>query len=556
MKKFQNHKFQVLVCSNVTIHPLEEYIAEELVEYDLAVTLGNFDNVWADAAESKADFVLIHNEILNLTQEYSTRFFDSQYSIEVAAHLEAQVNTLQRSLKRQDAPRIISTSLSPFPLGLRRLNSSVAELCHRYDLAMLEVSSSVIDFGRLLSEFGLDSAINWSSFYRFVAPYEHEFLRLLARNISSEVKILCEGYKKVLSVDLDNTLWGGILGEDGPDHLVLDDTTPKGKCFEEVQRLLASLSTKGTLLAISSKNNFNEVKKLFEQLEMPLSLDSFSNTAINWHDKVQNLRQMAKELNLDTDSFVFLDDSDFEIASVSGHLPEVRCFKVPESTFIYPYWFRQDVLPQFGGQTKTEEDAKRVAYYKMERERSNAQTHFESEIDFISSLELSLTMKIEDALGILRVAQMTQKTNQFNLTTRRYTEENISRMLLDEDCLVISGAVADRFGDSGKTMLAIIDQCKTDSPRIDSFLISCRVIGRGLEYTFIAKLLGHLKAQGHKCVSAEYIKTEKNSQVSDFFDRAGFTLVNRFSEGHEYRLLLNDYQLELKGNINVKFGGN
>jgi FkbH-like protein len=192
----------------------------------------------------------------------------------------------------------------------------------------------------------------------------------------------------------------------------------------------------------------------------------------------------------------------------------------------------------------------------MERERSNAQTHFESEIDFISSLELSLTMKIEDALGISRVAQMTQKTNQFNLTTRRYTEENISRMLLDEDCLVISGAVADRFGDSGKTMLAIIDQCKTDSPRIDSFLISCRVIGRGLEYTFIAKLLGHLKAQGHKCVSAEYIKTEKNSQVSDFFDRAGFTLVNRFSEGHEYRLLLNDYQLELKGNINVKFGGN
>lgn len=556
MPQLPNRKLQVLVCANVTIHPLEELLAEELVEFDVAVTLGGFDNVWADAACATADFVVVHNEILNLTSEYSSRFLDAQYSREVADHIELQAKTLQRALIRHDAPKVIATSLSPFSLGLVRVNASVSELCHRYDRTMLDVAASVVDFGRLLSEFGFAAAIDWASYYRYSAPYTHEFLRVLARSLAAEIRTQYEVSKKVLIVDMDNTLWGGILGEDGPDRLVLDDTTPKGKCYQEVQRLIAELPKTGVLLGACSKNNRDEVENLFKHRKMPLSLAAFSDTAINWQDKTTNLQNMAHALNLGIDSFVFVDDSDFEIAGVISRIPEVRCFQVPGSTFTYPYWFRRNVLSLFGGQGQTEEDANRAAYYQVEQDRRSAQTRFTSEADFIGSLGLSLTMKIEDVAGVKRVAQMTNKTNQFNLTTKRYSEEKIAAMLLDDDFLVISGAVADRFGESGKTLLAIISGCRTPAPRIDTFLMSCRVIGRGLESAFMETLLAFLKSKGCTQVTAQYVMTQKNSQVADFYDRMGFAQVDGNSTEKEYRLPLADRQSEFKGNIDVKFDAN
>jgi FkbH-like protein len=557
MPPLPNRKLHVLVCANVTIHPLEELLAQELMEFDVAVTLAGFDNVWADAASATADFVIVHNEILNLTSEYSSRFLDAQYSREVSDHIELHARTLQRALIRQDAPKVIATSLSPFSLGLVRVNASVSELCHRYDRAMLDVAASVVDFGRLLSEFKFAAAIDWASYYRFSAPYTNEFLRALARSLAEEIRAQYEGSKKVLIVDMDNTLWGGILGEDGPDRLVLDDTTPKGKCYQEVQRLVAELPKTGVLLGACSKNNRDEVENLFKHRKMPLSLASFSaNMAINWQDKATNLQNMALALNLGIDSFVFVDDSDFEIASVISRMPEVRCFQVPKSTFTYPYWFRRNVLSLFGGLGRTEEDANRALYYKAEQDRKSAQTRFTSEEDFIGSLGLSLTMKIEDEAGGIRVAQMTNKTNQFNLTTKRYSEDKITAMLLDDDFLLISGAVADRFGESGKTLLAIISGCKTPAPHIDTFLMSCRVIGRGLESAFMETLLAFLKSNGFAQVTAQYVMTQKNSQVADFYDRMGFAQVDGNSTEKEYRLALADRQSKFKENVDVKFDTN
>jgi FkbH-like protein len=176
-----------------------------------------------------------------------------------------------------------------------------------------------------------------------------------------------------------------------------------------------------------------------------------------------------------------------------------------------------------------------------------------SEADFIGSLGLSLTMKIEDSTGIVRVAQMTNKTNQFNLTTKRYSEEKIAAMLLDDDFLVISGTVSDKFGDSGKTLLAIIGGCRTATPYIDTFLMSCRVIGRGLESAFIETLLVFLKAKGYRQITAKYIMTQKNLQVANFYDQMGFAQIDENSIEKEYRLSLASRQPELRKNINVDF---
>jgi len=553
MTKTPNKKVRILLCSNVIIHPLEDFIEECLLGYDVEVSVGNFDNVWVDGAKSECDFVFIHNEILNLTKEYSSRFFDPEYSNSVAVHLEGQIKTLGSQMLRKGAPRIISTSLSPFTLGLRRLNPLVSELCHRYDEAMSKISISVLDFGRMLCEFGLKSAISWPSYYRFSAPYEQDFLKLIAHNLAAEIKNHFLGVRKVLAVDLDNTLWGGVLGEDGPENLSVDDMTPKGKCFEEVQRLLTTLRARGIILALCSKNNYEDVEKFFNQCSMPLSLDCFSAKEVNWIDKPQNLKKIAMKLNLGTESLVYLDDSDFEIAGVVGQMPEVLSFQVPAKIFGYPFWLRNELLPAFAFESVTEEDSQRSNYYWAERIRMQFQTKFDNEADFIGSLELSLTMDIEDSHGIKRVAQMTNKTNQFNLTTKRYTEKNISMMLGDNNYLIVSGSAKDRFGESGKTLLAIVDACRTCEPNIDTFLMSCRVIGRGLEFAFINKLLGYLKSEGFAFVTAQFIATSKNAQTAGFYEHVGFDVVNRSPEVITYRFSLTDYEPPYEGKIDVKF---
>ena len=541
------------MCSNVTLHPFDEFLAEELARYDAEVTVADFDNVWIDAAESTADFVVVHNEILNLTSEFSARFFDPNYSRDVADHLEAQIGTLRQSLQRENSPKIISTSLSAATLGLSRLNAGTLDLCYRYDKAILGVSSAAIDFGRLLAEYGLNSAVNLSGFYRYVAPYEQDFLRFFARSIGAEIGRQIGSLKKVLVLDLDNTLWSGVLGEDGPHGLVFDDTTPKGKCYLEVQRTIRALVAHGTLIAACSKNNLADVTGFFEHCQMPISLESFSYTAINWHDKTQNLYTIAQELNLGTESFVFLDDSAFEVSNVSSRMPEVTCFQVPPDTFRYPLFFRSEIIRLFETNAKTEEDSKRVSYYRTEQERKRVKVQFENEVDFINSLELVLELKVEDASGTARVAQMTNKTNQFNLTTKRYSEKEIAALIEDNDFSVISGSVSDRFGETGKTILLILSACNSERPQIDTFLMSCRVIGRRLEIAFADAVFAYLKNRGYVEVAGRYIESAKNSQVADFYDRLGFKVTSADEKVVDYVLALKNYQPKLKGNIDVRF---
>lgn len=550
--KLNSRQLRILVCSNVTLHPFEEFLAEELAGYDVSITVAGFDNVWAEAAKATEDFVIIHNEILNLTTDYSARFFDADYSAGVAHHLETQIEGVRQSLRREGSPKIISTNLPAFTLGLNRVNAEVADLCHRYDKAIGQLSTAVVDFGRLLAEYGVNSAVSWSGFYRYAAPYDHGFLRFFAKSVAAEIVRQIGSVKKVLVVDLDNTLWSGILGEDGPQGIVFDDSTPRGKCYLEVQKTIRTLATKGALVAACSKNNYTDVAGLFEQSRMILSLDSFSHAAINWEDKAQNLRNIARELNLGTDSFVFLDDSAFEISNVRSRMPEVTCLQVPKDTFRYPLFVRNEIVGLFETSAMTDEDTRRAAYYQVERERKNAKAQFESEIDFIDSLELVLELRVENASGIARVAQMTNKTNQFNLTTKRYTEEEIALLIEDADARVITGSVADKFGESGKTLLMILTGCTSALPQIDTFLMSCRVIGRNLEFAFADAVFENLKSQGYAELVGRYKKSAKNAQVADFLDRLGFRLTNGDAEAKEYLLDLRDYQRKSRGNINVR----
>jgi len=548
-----DQQVSVLVCSNVTLHPFDEFLENELESFNVKVKIANFDNVWMDAEVATTDFVFIHNDILNLTVDYAARFTDKDYSASLASHFESRVSRLKQSLQRVNAPKIISTNLAGTALCLSHAHHNVEEMCHRYNSAIGGLTNSVLNFDQALADFGLVNSLNWSGFYRFTAPYKHDFLQYLAKLVATEIKRQIIGVKKVLVLDCDNTLWGGVVGEDGAKGIKFDDSSPKGKCFNEVQKLIKSLSALGVLLAVCSKNNFEDAAEAFAQEALPLTMDSFSCVKINWEDKTKNIEEIAKALNIGLDSFVFLDDSSFEISNMLSRRPEVTSLQVPESIFSYPNFFRNQVLPLFNLSSITEEDISRAIYYNSEKQRTNVKAEFDSKEEYINSLQLEIHIKNNDLDSVARIAQMTNKTNQFNLTTKRYSEDEITALVESNNVNVFSGSVQDKFGDSGKTILVIVNDLENKVAVLDTFLMSCRVIGRNLEYAFLDAVINDLKQTGFEQIRAKYVKTLKNSQVQDLYDRFGFICDKETENVREYYLNLAEYTPKSTEKIGIKY---
>lgn len=552
--KKENKNYSILICSNVTLHPFEEFLESELASLNVAIRVADFDNIWMDAEKSSSDFVFIHNDILNITPDYVSKFFEKSYSDSLIEHLLERIKCLKEKQAKPNSPYIITTNLSALPLELIMSNNNVEQLCRKYNESLNTISHSIVDFSQHIARFGLNEAISWPNYYRFSAPYKSDFLKTLASLVANEVKSLVMGKKKVLVLDCDNTLWGGIVGEDGASGLVFDDSTPKGKCFNEVQKIVGNLSNMGVITAICSKNNYNDVAEVFSLNNLPLSFNSFTCKKINWSDKADNIKEIASELNLGLDSFVFLDDSEFEIENMKYRVPEVTCFRVPDRVFDYPQLFREQIFPLFNTSNVTIEDEMRVYYYNAERERKKNKEGFSSRDDYINSLGLEIYIKEEDQAGLKRITQMVNKTNQFNLTSHRYNESEMLSFVESDLYFIFSGSVKDKFGDSGKTILAIFQYLDSQTVNIDSFLMSCRVIGRNLEFAFMDFLLNKFKSVGVKYIRASYVKTAKNSQVSDLYENIGFDCKSATGNVKEYFLDLEGFCIKNRNNVGIKYG--
>ena len=328
--------------------------------------------------------------------------------------------------------------------------------------------------------------------------------------------------KKCLVLDLDNTLWGGVLGEDGIDGIQVDGDYP-GKAYHYWQEGLKELERNGVILAICSKNNQTDVEALFAAREMPLSLKDFACTRINWNDKATNIREIAQELNIGLDSMVFVDDNPTERELIRQQLPMVSVPEWPAQPYELPMFYAQLVNDYFSVYTLTDEDKKKTEQYRQNANRAQAQAQFTDMEDFLRSLEMRLTIREATEVTIPRIAQMTQKTNQFNLTTKRYTESDI-RSLLEEGAQIWTLAVADRFGDNGITGLMIL---KSENGWIlDTLLMSCRVLGKGIEEAFFKSVISRYNG----VLTAQYIPTAKNGQVAEFYERMGLKL-ERMNDG-------------------------
>ena len=409
-----------------------------------------------------------------------------------------------------------------------------------------------VDFGDFTRRFPVHQLIDWKFYFisqMVISPKRaHDF----AKWWEHKTKELAFIRKKCLILDLDNTLWGGILGEDGIAGIRIGGDYP-GKAFSYWQEALLELSKKGVMLAVCSKNNEADVFEAWEKNPfLTLRKEHFVAWRINWADKATNIAELAKELNIGLDSMVFIDDNPHERELIRQMLPDVEVPEFPKQPYELMSFFDELVERYFRIQSLTTEEQAKTQQYKENAQRNAAKSNFSNYNDYLRSLAIHVTITPLNEFNLQRVAQMTQKTNQFNLTTKRYTESDITQ-LSKTGALIYCMSVKDRFGDSGITGEIILVPEEEQTMMIDTLLLSCRILGKGIEFAFLNTILNALKDKGIKTVKAEYIKTAKNEQVANFYDSAGFAVtassseVKFYSKSIEEKTPIDDiYSLEIK----------
>ncbi|HVT35012.1 MAG TPA: HAD-IIIC family phosphatase, partial [Nevskiaceae bacterium] len=345
-------------------------------------------------------------------------------------------------------------------------------------------------------------------------PFAGAQLPLYAEQVCRIVAALRGKSRKALVLDLDNTLWGGVIGDDGLEGIVLGQGDGTGEAHLHVQRVALTLRDRGVVLAVSSKNEDATARLPFQKHpEMLLREEHIAVFQANWNDKAANLKAIAKELNIGTDALVFLDDNPAERTLVRQMLPEVAVPELPEDPALYARTLL--AAGYFEAITYSAEDRARADFYRDNAQRVALQQQAGGDIEaYLASLQMTLTLAPFDAIGRARIAQLINKSNQYNLTTRRYTEAEVERMESDPACYTLQARLADSFGDNGMISVVIARRAGDDW-ELDTWLMSCRVLQRRVEHAILAQLVSAARARGIKRLLGTWLPTEKNMMVQD-----------------------------------------
>ena len=423
----------------------------------------------------------------------------------------------------------IVPSFSPFgildnkvDLGYRKFFSILNDKLEKF--AKDNVQLFILDLNAVASNFGKDNYNSPPMYYRGSFLFADQFLIHVSYEIMAYIKALKGKNRKALVLDLDNTLWGGVIGEDGIDGVKLNINYP-GNEFYDFQKIIMSLYNRGVILAVNSKNDPDYALEVFQKHPyMLIKENNLGAYRINWTDKATNIIQLAKDLDIGIDSLVFLDDNPIERERVRSSAPEVLTVEMPSSPSVYRKTLEK--INDFSLLSLTKEDLQRGEMYYARRKRQDLETNVQSMDEFIKTLGLEVTIKKVDSFSLPRVTSLINKTNQFNLTTKRYTEIEVKKMMEDPNKNIYTLQVRDKFGDEGLVGVAITDVQEDKSMRIDNILMSCRVIGRKVETTFLTKILRDAKNKGSLVVTGKYIPTRKNGLVKDFFQNHNFSKLS------------------------------
>ena len=542
-------KYKIALISNITISYLKEVLELTLREKGInaEVTLADYDVIVQESHRySNFNAVVIFWELINLVDGLQSKIYlmDQDEIDRLENKVKSEIDIVLNNTA--NVPLVIINQFSaalldnnPFQQGPLKILGNQLNKSLRTKLITTQV---VFDINTVFSNIGIEKCRDLRQFHTSKTLYTVDFFRNYCKSTLPAFLAVNGKSKKVLVLDCDNTLWSGIIGEDGETGVQMNDSTPKGKIFKEIQTILLNMQKQGVLLALCSKNNEEDVNMILNNHpDMLLRDNNIVAKRINWQDKATNIAEIASELNLGLDSFVFLDDSNFEIGLVKQKLPMVESVQVPANISEFPLLLKE-LKMLFFSFSKTDEDNNKTEMYLQESQRKKHLQFHDSIGNYLSSLGLSLSIILDKEIPVSRAAQMTQKTNQFNLTTIRYTEPDIIRMLDDPEYVVVAFSVSDQFGEYGITGMAII-HIKNSIAYLDTLLMSCRVIGRNLEIAFLDEIVLFLMKKNIKTLFTSYVRTPKNKQVESFFEKFGFTVIESNELRKDFSIQLENYKM-------------
>lgn len=552
---------KIALLSNVMVHYWKEVLeyALRLKGFEPSLYMGDYDNILQESSNiADHDVVCIIWELSNLLDglEYKAELLTHEELDSLKNKVRAEVQLTLENLK--DHSLVLLSKFSAQPFRSRNLRndaySQLANELNEYLIQLLPNNTTLVDLDPVYQQVGIDMSINTRDYYTSKTLYTTDFFKSYTAQLIPFFTSAYGKAKKALIFDCDNTLWKGVLGEDGFDGIKMSAKSPMGVPYEAVQYMAKELSRKGIIIGLCSKNNAEDVEQVINtHPDFALTQEEIVIKKVNWTNKASNINEIAKELNIGLDSIVFVDDSDFEVNLIREELPEVEVIQVPKRAHSYPGLIREK-MQLFFSISETKEDKKKALMYKQQAVREQEKNSFTDIKDFLKSLELEIDLST-DKLSILpRVSQMTQKTNQFNFTTKRYTEQDIQAFYDNPDYTVVALNSRDKFGDSGITGLIVLRREKTDA-HIDTFLMSCRILGRTIENKFLDTVISILAKEGVKTVKGIYIPTKKNTQVSELYDKFGFSLLNESTEFKEYTLDIESHTEKKLDYIKVKVNG-
>ncbi|TNF56470.1 HAD-IIIC family phosphatase [bacterium] len=537
---------KIALLSNINIEPLRNFLKQDFEhvytagfnQYVQELTTGN-----SVLNTERFDVIFLHLDGSELLKKYLNKLKDPA---DVIAEMEDTIDFLSSAIEQHAGGHLgctfIVNTVCVTPYRINNLLEHNAHYSVREVQDWLNRKFSVfaqqfpnilvMDWEKVVTMYGYNNLYDDRFWYIGRIKYNTFAFEKLAEELRLLLKAYRGRIKKVLVLDLDNTLWGGIIGEDGIEGIQLSEEGT-GKAFLDFQKTLKDTKDLGIILALCSKNNMEDVKECFDKHPMSvLSLDDFVSMKVNWTDKVTNMKELSAELNLGLDSFVFLDDNPVERELIKQNLPDVSVPDFPGDPAELPNWFVKNVIFEYFPKIFiTDEDKMKTAQYKASMGRKKVHETLDLN-SFIKTLDIRLKLYVNDKRFIDRTAQMTQKTNQFNLTTKRYTKQDINNFIHSTDQYVFNMEYGDRFGNEGIVCTVIIKVHKANA-YIDSLLMSCRVIGRKIEFKLLNDIVMYLH-QINKNIDtlyAKYIPTKKNVLVADFYEEAGFLVKEESEDG-------------------------
>ena len=538
---------------NFTLDLLSRYVDAHGAREGIRIGsyIGKFDQYVQEILDDESDLVRFQPDVIFLA--LSLRLLEPEriaalssmpaeerrnFREEVVSHLESWAG---RAIEKLPATLLIANFPVPtYPLaGVADVKSeySETELYLELNLELLRRFKGnprvrLFDLDRLASRYGKDRVLDPKMFYLAKMEWSAGFLPTVADEVVRQVKAVRGLGKKCLVLDLDNTLWGGVVGEDGAAGIRIGTGDPEAEAFLDFQHRLKALQDRGVLLAVCSKNNPADVLEVFESRpEIPLKLADFAATEICWNPKHEGLKKIAAALGIGTDSLVFMDDNPAEISLVQQMMPEVKTILLPPDPAEYAGLIER--LNDFEKPEILEEDRRKTDQYRENRQRLELQSSAGDLLSYLASLRTEVEVHLARREDLPRVHQLFTKTNQFNLTTERYSQAEVERFATSPACELWVARARDRFGDLGMIAAVLLKKVGRMAT-IDSFLMSCRAMGRGIE----TAIMNHIKQRLLEDRSGlelrgRYIPTPKNGPVETFYDEQGFRLLESSSAGEK-----------------------